>query len=234
MISDNGSIFTAETTHKFASNRRIDWKFNLQEAPWFGGMWERLVASVKGCLKKVLGKKRITYVELQTLINEIKLILNNRPIAADYDDDMEAILTPNHLLFGRRLESTNYDVEIPLEMSSLGNTDKKAAKRKKLIETMVNHYWQRWRKEYLSSLRESQRIPRQRFSTKITISNIVLIFDEKQRRHLWKMGRVENVIPGRDGRVRGAEVKVGKTGALIRRPINRLYPLVVNTVSAGV
>ena len=48
------------------------------------------------------------------------------------------------------------------------------------------------------------------------------------------MGRVENVIPGRDGRVRGAEVKVGKTGALIRRPINRLYPLVVNTVSAGV
>ena len=66
MVSDNGSAFIADVTQKFASNRRIDWKFNLQEAPWFGGMWERLVASVKRCLKKVVGTKRSTYVELQT------------------------------------------------------------------------------------------------------------------------------------------------------------------------
>ena len=35
-----------------------------------------------------------------------------------------------------------------------------------------------------------------------------------------------NIIAGRDGRVRGAEVKVGKSGAIIRRPVNRLYPVV--------
>ena len=34
------------------------------------------------------------------------------------------------------------------------------------------------------------------------------------------------VIPGRDGQVRGAEVKVGKSSAVIRRPVNRLYPIV--------
>ena len=41
-----------------------------------------------------------------------------------------------------------------------------------------------------------------------------------------KLGRVIEVIPGRDGRIRGAEVKVGKSGAVIRRPVNRLYPIV--------
>ena len=35
--------------------------------PWFGGMWERLVASVKRCLKKVIGIKIISFVELKYL-----------------------------------------------------------------------------------------------------------------------------------------------------------------------
>ena len=40
---------------------------------------------------------------------EIELILNNRPLREIYDDDVEEVLTPNHLLFGRRLESTNFN-----------------------------------------------------------------------------------------------------------------------------
>ena len=144
------------------------------------------------------------------------------------------MLTPNHLLFGRRLESTNYDVDTPSDEHSAGSTDiGRLSKRKRLIETMLNHYWQRWRKEYLSLLRESQRIPKQRHSTKISVDDIVLIYDEKQPRHLWRMGRVKALIPGRDGRTRGAEVKIGKTGALLRRPVNRLYPLVSNTAKGG-
>ena len=67
---------------------------------------------------------------------------------------------------------------------------------------MLNNYWQRWRKEYLASLQESQRIPKQRYSTKISVDDVVLIYDEKQPRHLWRMGKVENLIPGRDGSVR--------------------------------
>ena len=64
----------------------IKWKFNIESAPWLGGMWERLVASVKKCIKIVVGIRRINYIELQTLILEIEVILNNRPIGVDYDD----------------------------------------------------------------------------------------------------------------------------------------------------
>ena len=54
-------------------------------------------------MKKVIGVKRLTFVELQTLILEIEVILNNRSLCADYDDDMEDVLTPNHMVVGKRL-----------------------------------------------------------------------------------------------------------------------------------
>ena len=68
MILDMGNLFCAESTQMFPSNRPINWKFNLKNAPWFGGMWERLVASNKRCIKNAVDTKRIMYVELQTLI----------------------------------------------------------------------------------------------------------------------------------------------------------------------
>ena len=39
-------------------NRRIEWRFNLERAPWWGGFFERMVGSVKRCLQKVIGNAR--------------------------------------------------------------------------------------------------------------------------------------------------------------------------------
>ena len=41
------------------------------------------------------------YIELQTVVQEIENILNNRPHCAVYEDDLDDVLTPNHLIFGR-------------------------------------------------------------------------------------------------------------------------------------
>ena len=46
VVSDNGTIFTANKTQSFISVRNIIWKFNIDAGPWWGGMWERLVASI--------------------------------------------------------------------------------------------------------------------------------------------------------------------------------------------
>ena len=54
----------------FFTNRRIEWCFNLEKAPWWGGFFERLVRSVKRCLKKVIGHSRLSYDDLSTLIVE--------------------------------------------------------------------------------------------------------------------------------------------------------------------
>ena len=59
----------------------------MERAPWLGGFWERLVRSVKRCLKKSVGRSLLTFEELRTLVVEIEATLNNRPLTYIYDDE---------------------------------------------------------------------------------------------------------------------------------------------------
>ena len=102
ILSDNGSLFVADFTQIFVAIKYVKWNFNLANASRYGGFWERLIGQVNRCFKKVLGRTTLGFYQLQTVIQEIELILNFRPLGNLYDDDMEQILTPNHLLFGRK------------------------------------------------------------------------------------------------------------------------------------
>ena len=87
------------------SNRLI-WKFNLARTPWWGGFFERMVALVKGCLRKVLGTAKLNKEELLTTLVEVHGTLNSRPLTYVYEDEMNVdLLTPAHLMFGRRYTS---------------------------------------------------------------------------------------------------------------------------------
>ena len=94
---------------------------------------------------------------------------------------------------------------------------------------MLDHFWNRWRKEYVSYLRETQRLTPERNSEAVNVNDIVLVYDEKVPRHLWRIGRIIKLLESNDNKVRGAEVRLGKTKAVIRRPVNKLYPLVSST-----
>ena len=73
----------------------------------------------------------------------------------------------------------------------------------------------RWKEEYLLELRNSHRqtTKRQKESC-IRVGDIVVIHDEKVRRVQWKLGRVEKLIQGKDGAIRGAVARklTDKTG----------------------
>ena len=84
MISDNGSVLTGELMQLFSASHGITWKFNLSNALWQGVFWKRLISSVKCCIKKTIKKVTLTFHEVQTVLYEIKYILNNRPCV--YDD----------------------------------------------------------------------------------------------------------------------------------------------------
>ena len=81
---------------------------NLTKAPWYGGFFGRLVRLVKSQLKIQLGNARVTIDELLTILLEIERVLNNRPITYDNLTDLDKCLTPNNLLFGRRLDAHSY------------------------------------------------------------------------------------------------------------------------------
>ena len=97
-------------------------------------------------------------------------------------------------------------------------------KRQRYVSRVFQHYWQRWKKEYLVSLREYHQI-REGTESEIGVGHVVLIENElKKNRLSWKLGRVVELITGKDAHVRGARVKMAN-GNIIERPVQRLYPL---------
>lgn len=70
-----------------------------------------MVRSVKRCLRKVLGKTRLTYDELLTVFTEMEGNLNSRTLTYDYNRPGEEVLTPAHLIYGRRIYSLPEVVE---------------------------------------------------------------------------------------------------------------------------
>ncbi|GFQ73989.1 integrase catalytic domain-containing protein [Trichonephila clavata] len=83
---------------------QLEWKFIVEGAPWWGGFWERLVRSVKKCLKCVLGKVSLMYEELNTVLIAVEAVINSRPLTCVCNDVNEPDpLTPSHFTVGSRL-----------------------------------------------------------------------------------------------------------------------------------
>ena len=95
------SLFELEDVQEHLSSKGIRWQFNL--APWWGGFFERLVKQVKSCLKKTLGRSKLSFDELTTILVEVEAVLNSRPLTYLHSDDVEELLTPWHLVIGQRL-----------------------------------------------------------------------------------------------------------------------------------
>ena len=57
--------------------------------------------------------------------------------------------------------------------------------------------------------------------------DVVLVHDSDQPRMQWRLGKIERLLEGSDGAVRGASLRVqsGKKTSLLNRPIRPLYPL---------
>ncbi|XP_052870823.1 uncharacterized protein LOC128276401 [Anopheles cruzii] len=83
------------------TNARTRWTFNPPAAPHMGGVWERLVRSVKEVLAVMDDGKQLTDEILQTALVEAEDIINSRPLIynSQQSEDAEA-LTPNHFLRG--------------------------------------------------------------------------------------------------------------------------------------
>ena len=62
---------------------------------------------MKRCLKNLSGRSGVDYEQLQTLLAEIKTVINNKPLTFLYDETAEEVLTPNHLLYGRKINLEN-------------------------------------------------------------------------------------------------------------------------------
>ena len=64
----------------YTANQGIEWNFIVELAPWMGGVYERLVGTAKGALKKSIGKICLTEKKLETFLTEAEAVINSRPL----------------------------------------------------------------------------------------------------------------------------------------------------------
>ena len=233
IISDNAKTFKSaakelKTLYEhpdiqaFLTEKRITWTFNLEKAPWWGGFYERVMKGVKRCLANA----RLSYDELLTLVIEVESTLNVRSITYVYEEgDPEEPLTPAHLMYGRRLTRLPPypSVEEDEEDSSKGLN-----KRMKYLSLKLDHFWKRWKREYLSELREHHKRNVRKGGAIVETGDIVTVAEEGVSRGKWRLGKVEELTTRKDGEIRGAKVKVlTKKGKpmYLNRPVQKLYPL---------
>ena len=54
---------------------------------------------------------------------------------------------------------------------------------------------------------------------------MVIVFNEKQPRNKWMLGRVVELINGHDSKTREVKIIMGKTKTVLSIPVNKVYPL---------
>ena len=172
--------------------------------------------ALKEPLRKILGKAKLNFSELYTILTDIEASLNQRPLTyLGSDPQNPQAITPAHLAIGRPMRN------LPdLPSSPAVNV----TKRFRYLQTLLKHFWSRWTKEYLPTLlrrnkwQYEQKVPK--------VGDICLISEDGRSRPNWLTGRVIEAIKGRDGLVRTYKLQTAK--GKLTRAVQKLHLLEEN------
>ena len=236
MLSDNAStylaaaeeikqLFESDDLKEALGHQHVTWSFIPKRAPWYGGFWECLIGLTKQAVKKSLGRTFVSLQVLETVVVEIESMLNDRPltyVSTDISDPEP--LTPAHLMYGRRIVSAPHPINDQEEITDPSYlTDKDMRKAVNKHSRLIQQFWLRWKREYLTALREFHKASGNNKQC-IKKGDVVLVHDDTPRLH-WKLAIVDDLVEGNDGLVRSAHISTANYKT--NRPITRLYPLEV-------
>ncbi|XP_062698475.1 uncharacterized protein LOC115257886 [Aedes albopictus] len=224
IFSDNGTNFKAankelqkqiqcidsECANVF-TNARTRWSFNPPSAPHMGGIWERMVRSVKEMMSALNEGQRLTDEILLTVIAEAEEIVNSRPLVyQSQDEEAGEAITPNHFVRGS---------SSGLKDSSIAPANAAEALRNMYHRSQIisDELWKRWLTEYLPSINARSKWLEE--SKSLVPGDLVFVVDDHGRNG-WIRAKVEEVIHGRDGRVRRAKVRT--SNGVFLRPVSKL------------
>ncbi|XP_063072352.1 uncharacterized protein LOC134463029 isoform X1 [Engraulis encrasicolus] len=223
--SDNGTNFVGanaelqkalstldqDKVHSTLRTMGIEWTFNPPGASHHGGIWERLIRSIRQVLCSILKQQTLDDEGLQTVFCEVEAILNSRPLTTVTNDPQDLTpLTPNDLLL--------LNARPVLPPGTFEKSDQYTRRRWRQAQYLANIFWRRWTSEYVPLLQE-----RQKWNTKkrnFQCGDLVLVVDPTAPRSSWTLGRIIEVYPDRRGMVRTAKIKTQTN--IIQRPITKL------------
>ncbi|GFV87390.1 integrase catalytic domain-containing protein [Trichonephila clavipes] len=175
----------------FLINENINWKFLPPRAPNFGGLWETGVKSFKSHFKRDAGNSRFTYEEFLTIMTQIEGILNScslTPLSMDIDD--LSVLTPAHFLIERPITSISEPNIIHIETNRLN-----------IYQRLTKIGQSLWKNNnYLSNLQQRSKWKFEKDNARV--GDLVLIKEDNFAVNKWLIGRLIEVFPGKDSRIR--------------------------------
>lgn len=178
-----------------------------------GGVWERIIRTIKAALTAILEEQPITDEVLHTTLVEVERILNDRPLVKQSEDpDDQYAITPSKLLLLRDNASTPVPEDI---------TDTYFNRRWRQAQYLVDLFWKKWTKNYLPTLQTIARW--HKVERDLRVGELVLLSDANAPRGKWSKAVVIDVVHSSDGLVREAVLKTNK--GEIRRDIRSLCRL---------
>ena len=104
---------------------------------------------------EVIGRVKLSYDELMIVLVDMEATLNSRPISYISSQNFEEPITPLHLLIGCHI------LTIPIVATHEENPDfigmvtyLDLTRHMQHLSQVMEHFWRRWRSEYLTALRE--------------------------------------------------------------------------------
>ena len=143
-------ITKCKEIQNYATSVGLKWVLIVELAPWMGVFYGRLVGLVEKALRKTLGRKLLSLIQMQTLIKEVEAVLNLRPLVYVGEDVNSSItLTPGHFLSLNQKtgfpESEADDEDYNSNESTVSNLLQIWKKGQKLLSM----FWKIWHDDYL-------------------------------------------------------------------------------------
>ena len=152
--------------------------------------------------------------------------MNNRPLCYQEEHVQLPTLTPNTMLFLK--SNILHDLQ-PYHLE-----ERDLRKRAKFLQKTKDAMWNRWTGEYLRALRERHPLKHGDKRCSLAIGDVVIIKSSERNRNSWPLEIVESLIKGRDGAVRCARLRAGRSHIKRKRPIQHLYSLELSCDRDGV
>ena len=186
-----------------------------------------MIGTAKRCLRKVLRKAKLNADELLTVLTKLEVTINSCPLTYKYDEVGAEMLTPSYMIYRCWLTSLPEETRNDEEERKTGYL-----RRFRYLAKLRIHVWNHWHKEYLIDLREHHR-HKGESNHKVSKGEVVLVHEDNVQRSNWKMGKVKELIVGKDREVVGVKLRLLTKGKpiLFNTPLQKVYPLEVHGIS---
>ncbi|KXJ81263.1 hypothetical protein RP20_CCG019783 [Aedes albopictus] len=159
IFSDNGTNFVGANRQLTQQIREINdrcantftdaktkWSFNPPASPHMGGVWERMVRSVKETMRALDDGRKLNDEILVTVLAETEWFINSRPLTyMPQECGNDEALTPNHFIFG----NTSGAHEPIRSCTDLAAALRSSYQRSQYLS---DELWKRWIREYFPTI----------------------------------------------------------------------------------